>query len=58
MDKKYDFQNTENELERFWEEQGIYKYKHGKDKKIYSIVSTDRKECMALYLEMSFVNVI
>ena len=37
MDKKYDFQSTESELERFWEEQGIYKYQHGKNTKIFSI---------------------
>ena len=38
MDKKYDFQSTESELERFWEEQGIYKYQHGKNTKIFSIL--------------------
>ena len=37
MEKKYDFQTTENALERFWEERGIYKYQHGRDKKIFSI---------------------
>lgn len=37
MDKKYDFQSTEKRLEVFWEEQGIYKYQHGKDRKIFSI---------------------
>ena len=37
MDKKYDFRTTEKELERFWEEQGIYRYQNGRDKKIFSI---------------------
>lgn len=37
MDKKYDFQNTEKALERFWEEQEIFKYQNGKDRKIFSI---------------------
>lgn len=37
MDKKYDFTKTEEELKRFWEEKGIYKYKHGKDRKVFSI---------------------
>lgn len=37
MDKKYDFQSTEKELERFWEEQEIYKYRNGKERKIFSI---------------------
>ncbi len=37
MDKKYDFQCTEKELEQFWEEQEIYKYQNGKEKKIFSI---------------------
>lgn len=37
MDKKYDFQTTEPELERFWEEQQIYRYQNGKDRKIFSI---------------------
>lgn len=37
MEQKYDFQNTEKELERFWTEQEIYKYQNGKDRKIFSI---------------------
>ena len=37
MDKKYDFQKTEKELEKMWEEKGIYKYQNGKNKKIFSI---------------------
>ena len=37
MEKKYDFKNAETELERFWEEQGIYRYRHGKDRKVFSI---------------------
>ncbi|MBR6536787.1 MAG: valine--tRNA ligase [Lachnospiraceae bacterium] len=37
MDKKYNFMNAETELERFWEEQGIYRYRHGKDRKVFSI---------------------
>lgn len=37
MDKKYDFRSTEKELERFWQEEGIYRYQNGRDKKIFSI---------------------
>lgn len=37
MDKKYDFHKAEKELEQFWEEQGIYRYQNGRDKKIFSI---------------------
>lgn len=37
MEKKYDFRNAEPELEKFWEERGIYRYRHGKDKKVFSI---------------------
>ena len=37
MDKKYDFKKTEQNLERLWEEQEIYKYENGKDRKIFSI---------------------
>ena len=35
MDKKYDFQETEKELEKFWEEHEIYNYQKGE--KIFSI---------------------
>ena len=37
MDKKYDFQKAEVELERLWEENDIYKYQHGKYRKVFSI---------------------
>lgn len=37
MDKKYDFQKTEKDLEKFWAEQEIYKYQNGKQRKIFSI---------------------
>lgn len=37
MDRKYDFQRTEKELERFWEEEQIYRYHNGRDKKVFSI---------------------
>lgn len=37
MDKKYDFQSTEKALEKFWTEQEIYRYRNGKEKKIFSI---------------------
>jgi len=37
MDKKYDFQRTEKELEQMWQEKEIYKYQNGKEKKIFSI---------------------
>lgn len=37
MDKKYDFRKAENELEKMWQGQEIYKYQNGKEKKIFSI---------------------
>lgn len=37
MDQKYDFHSSEKQLEQFWQEQEIYRYQHGKDKKIFSI---------------------
>ena len=37
MDKKYDFQSTEKQLQVFWETEKIYQYQHGKEKKIFSI---------------------
>jgi len=37
MDKKYDFQRVEKELEQMWQEKEIYKYQNGKEKKIFSI---------------------
>ena len=37
MDKKYDFLKTEMQLKNFWEENGIYKYRQGKERPVYSI---------------------
>lgn len=37
MDKKYDFRVTEKELEKMWEEQEIYRYRSGRDRKVFSI---------------------
>lgn len=37
MDKKYDFLKTEAELEKLWQEQEIYRYQNGREKKIFSI---------------------
>lgn len=37
MEKKYDFLKTEKNLEKFWAEQEIYKYRNGKERKIFSI---------------------
>lgn len=37
MDKKYDFQKTEKEMQSFWEQEEIYKYRNGKERKIFSI---------------------
>jgi len=37
MDKKYDFRKAEKELEKMWEENGIYKYQNGTERKIFSI---------------------
>ena len=39
MDKKYDFQNTEKQLELFWKENEIYKYQSGKNRKVFSIAT-------------------
>lgn len=37
MDKKYDFRKTEKELEQMWQENKIYKYQNGRERKIFSI---------------------
>ena len=37
MEKKYDFQKTEEELKNFWETNEIYKYRDGMEKPVYSI---------------------
>lgn len=37
MDKKYNFQKVETELGKMWQENEIYKYQNGKEKKIFSI---------------------
>ncbi len=37
MDKKYDFRKTEKELKQFWEETGIYQYRNGRERKVFSI---------------------
>ena len=37
MDKKYDFQKTENEIKHFWEQSEIYKYRNGQNRKVFSI---------------------
>lgn len=37
MDKKYDFSKTEENLTKFWEQEGIYQYRNGRDRKIFSI---------------------
>lgn len=33
MDKKYNFQKTENEMKQFWEQEEIYKYQNGEHRK-------------------------
>ena len=37
MDKKYDFQKTEEALQEFWEREGIYQYQNGKERKTFSV---------------------
>lgn len=37
MDKKYDFTKTESKMQLLWENEGIYKFQNGREKKIYSI---------------------
>lgn len=37
MDQKYDFRKAEKELEKMWEEDQIYRYQNGKERKIFSI---------------------
>lgn len=37
MDKKYDFRKVEKELETMWEEKQIYKYRNGRERKVFSI---------------------
>ena len=37
MEKKYDFQKVEMDLEKLWEENDIYKYHNGRERKVFSI---------------------
>ncbi len=37
MDKKYDFRKAEPELEKLWEEEEIYKYQNGRERKVFSV---------------------
>ncbi len=37
MEKKYDFQKAEKALEKMWQENEIYRYLNGKERKIFSI---------------------
>lgn len=37
MDKNYDFQKKEEKWQKFWEKEGIFKFKNKKNKKIFSI---------------------
>lgn len=37
MNKKYDFKQTELEMQKLWEENGIYKYQNGRERKVFSI---------------------
>lgn len=37
MDKKYDFQRVEKDLEKMWEENDIYKYQNGREREVFSI---------------------
>lgn len=37
MDKKYSFERTEKEIQRFWEENGIYRFDAGRGGEVWSI---------------------
>lgn len=37
MDQKYDFAKIEKELETMWQEKEIYKYRNGRERKVFSI---------------------
>lgn len=37
MDKKYEFQKVEKELEQMWQEHKIYKYQNGREREIFSV---------------------
>lgn len=37
MDQKYDFQKAEKEMEKMWEDNDIYKYQNGRERKVFSI---------------------
>ena len=37
MEKKYDFQKAEKALEKMWQDNDIYRYQNGKERKIFSI---------------------
>ena len=43
MDKKYDFQKTEEALQEFWERESIYQYQNGKERKTFSRKTFSRK---------------
>lgn len=56
MDKKYNFQKTENQLKEFWEQEEIYKYQNGKYKKFFPLTlpangkwKTSYRTCIFLY---------
>lgn len=37
MNKKYDFKQTELEMQQLWEKNGVYKYQNGRERKVFSI---------------------
>ena len=53
MEKKYDFQKAEKALEKMWQENEIYRYQNGKERKIFSIdtppPTVSGKSCIFLY---------
>ena len=40
MEKKYDFQKAEKALEKMWQENDIYRYQNGKERKIFSSLTS------------------
>ena len=37
MEKRYDFTGAEKEMQELWEREGVYRYRNGREKKVFSI---------------------
>lgn len=53
MDKKYDFHKAEQELEKMWEENKIYKYQNGEEKR-FSPLTHHRRLSAESFISATF----